>query len=194
MLLNGRAAKPAHTVRAGDRLLLRYSSKSVEVEVLEGSVAFRAPGAREVVLTGGRGTALGAVLGALGSELASAPGLEGTRVVAPATHDTGSAVAQAFYGVPGIDVVVLFPHDEVSERQRRQMTTLGQNITALSVTGKFDDCQAMVKRAFADATRLDVPPDLPFVPEGAEPALRLVTRGAEQAASEEEHEVLPVEG
>jgi len=39
----------------------------------------------------------------------------------------------------------------------------------------------LVKRAFADATRLDVPPDLPFVPEGAEPALRLVTRGAEQA-------------
>jgi 16S rRNA (cytosine1402-N4)-methyltransferase len=44
----------------------------------------------------------------------------------------------------------------------------------------------LVKRAFADATRLDVPPDLPFVPEGAEPALRLVTRGAEQA---DEHEI-----
>jgi 16S rRNA (cytosine1402-N4)-methyltransferase len=44
----------------------------------------------------------------------------------------------------------------------------------------------LVKRAFADATRLDVPPDLPFIPEGAEPALRLVTRGAEQA---DEHEI-----
>jgi 16S rRNA (cytosine1402-N4)-methyltransferase len=44
----------------------------------------------------------------------------------------------------------------------------------------------LVKRAFADATRLDVPPDLPFVPEGAEPAFRLVTRGAEQA---DEHEI-----
>ena len=48
--------------------------------------------------------------------------------------------------------MVLFPPAEVSERQRRQMTTLGENITAVGVKGKFDDCQALVKQAFADET------------------------------------------
>jgi len=78
---------------------------------------------------------------------------EGERdlVILTATSgDTGSAVARAYHGVPGVRSVVLFPVDEVSARQRRQMTTLGGNVSTFAVDGKFDDCQAMVKRAFAD--------------------------------------------
>ncbi len=76
---------------------------------------------------------------------------DGELVILTATSgDTGSAVAQAYYGVPRVKVVVLFPIDEVSDRQRKQMTTLGENVTTIAVDGKFDDCQAMVKQAFAD--------------------------------------------
>jgi threonine synthase len=71
-------------------------------------------------------------------------------ILTATSGDTGSAVADAFYGLDNIKVIVLFPTDEVSDRQRKQMTTLGRNITAISVAGKFDDCQAMVKQAFAD--------------------------------------------
>ncbi len=71
-------------------------------------------------------------------------------ILTATSGDTGSAVAHAFYGLDNIDVIVLFPLTEVSDRQRKQMTTLGKNITALSIDGKFDDCQAMVKQAFAD--------------------------------------------
>ena len=71
-------------------------------------------------------------------------------ILTATSGDTGSAVAHAFHSVPGISVVVLFPIDEVSDRQRKQMTTLGGNVTTHAVSGKFDDCQALVKRAFAD--------------------------------------------
>jgi threonine synthase len=71
-------------------------------------------------------------------------------ILTATSGDTGSAVANAFYNLEGIKVVVLFPEKEVSENQRKQMTTLGKNIFSLSVDGKFDDCQAIVKRAFAD--------------------------------------------
>ena len=75
----------------------------------------------------------------------------GRLVILTATSgDTGSAVAHAFYKIPQIEVMVLFPPAEVSNRQRKQMTTLGANITAIGVDGKFDDCQALVKQAFAD--------------------------------------------
>jgi threonine synthase len=77
--------------------------------------------------------------------------VQGELVILTATSgDTGSAVAHAYHGVPRVQSVVLFPVDEVSARQRRQMTTLGGNVTTFAVDGKFDDCQAMVKRAFAD--------------------------------------------
>lgn len=77
----------------------------------------------------------------------------GKLVILTATSgDTGSAVAHAFYKIPNVEVMVLFPPAEVSPRQRKQMTTLGENITAVGVDGKFDDCQALVKRAFADET------------------------------------------
>jgi len=71
-------------------------------------------------------------------------------ILTATSGDTGSAVAHAYHGVPRVRVVVLFPVDEVSNRQRKQMTTLGGNVTTIAVKGKFDDCQAMVKRAFAD--------------------------------------------
>lgn len=71
-------------------------------------------------------------------------------ILTATSGDTGSAVAQAFYGLENIKVVVLFPETEVTTRQRRQMTTLGKNVFPLAVAGKFDDCQALVKQAFAD--------------------------------------------
>ncbi|MBN1944789.1 MAG: threonine synthase [Bradymonadales bacterium] len=71
-------------------------------------------------------------------------------ILTATSGDTGSAIAHAFYGLQGIRVVVLFPLAEVSARQRKQMTTLGGNVTTIAVEGKFDDCQALVKQAFAD--------------------------------------------
>ena len=72
-------------------------------------------------------------------------------VLVATSGDTGGAVASGFLGVEGVDVVILYPSGKVSEVQEKQLTTLGQNITALEVTGTFDDCQAMVKRAFLEA-------------------------------------------
>lgn len=75
----------------------------------------------------------------------------GELVILTATSgDTGSAVAHAFHNVDRISMVVLFPIKEVSDRQRKQMTTLGGNVTVIGIDGQFDDCQALVKRAFAD--------------------------------------------
>lgn len=71
-------------------------------------------------------------------------------VLVATSGDTGSAVANGFLGVPGIFVHVLYPSGQVSALQEKQFTTLGQNITALEVEGSFDDCQALVKQAFAD--------------------------------------------
>jgi threonine synthase len=71
-------------------------------------------------------------------------------ILTATSGDTGSAIANAFYGLDNIKVVVLFPEKEVTLRQRKQMTTLGKNIGIISVDGKFDDCQALVKEAFAD--------------------------------------------
>jgi len=71
-------------------------------------------------------------------------------ILTATSGDTGSAVAHAYCGVPRVHSVVLFPIDEVSTRQRKQMTTLGRNVTTFALDGKFDDCQALVKRAFAD--------------------------------------------
>lgn len=72
-------------------------------------------------------------------------------VLVATSGDTGGAVANGFLGVEGIDVVILYPRGKVSEIQEKQLTTLGQNITALEVVGNFDDCQDMVKKAFSDA-------------------------------------------
>ncbi|MEK9604284.1 MAG: threonine synthase [Flavobacteriaceae bacterium] len=71
-------------------------------------------------------------------------------VLVATSGDTGGAVANGFLGVKGVDVVILYPKGKVSEIQEKQLTTLGQNITALEVEGVFDDCQEMVKTAFLD--------------------------------------------
>jgi threonine synthase len=72
------------------------------------------------------------------------------RVLVATSGDTGSAVANGFLGVPGVEVIILFPKGKVSKLQEKQFTTLGQNITALEVEGVFDDCQTLVKQAFLD--------------------------------------------
>jgi threonine synthase len=73
-------------------------------------------------------------------------------ILVATSGDTGSAVAQAFYGVPDTRVVVLYPDGQVSDVQEAQMASLGGNIRAVSVRGTFDDCQRLVKAAFADDT------------------------------------------
>lgn len=75
---------------------------------------------------------------------------ENLLILTATSGDTGSAIANAFYGFDNIKVVVLFPEDEVTPRQRKQMTTLGKNVQIIGLDAKFDDCQALVKQAFAD--------------------------------------------
>src|SRR5688572_23617306 len=71
-------------------------------------------------------------------------------ILVATSGDTGSAVAQAFYGVPDAHVFVLYPEGQVSDVQEAQMASLSENITALAMRGTFDDCQRLVKQAFAD--------------------------------------------
>lgn len=71
-------------------------------------------------------------------------------VLVATSGDTGSAVANGFLGIEGIDVIVLYPKGKVSKVQEMQFTTLGRNITALEIDGTFDDCQRLVKSAFLD--------------------------------------------
>src|SRR6185436_167441 len=71
-------------------------------------------------------------------------------ILVATSGDTGSAVAQAFHRVPDTQVVVLYPEGQVSDVQEAQMASLGDNITALAMRGTFDDCQRLVKQAFAD--------------------------------------------
>ena len=75
---------------------------------------------------------------------------EGLTILVATSGDTGSAVAHAFFGVPGVRVVVLYPDGQVSAVQEAQFTTLGGNISAVAVQGTFDDCQRIAKEAFAD--------------------------------------------
>jgi threonine synthase len=71
-------------------------------------------------------------------------------ILTATSGDTGAAVAHAFHNIPGVRVIVLFPIAEISESQRKLMTTLRDNVRTVAIDGKFDDCQAMVKQAFAD--------------------------------------------
>ena len=88
---------------------------------------------------------LSGVLGHFASRL----GREITILVAT-SGDTGSAVANGFLKVPGTRIIILYPSGKISEIQEKQFTTLGANVTALEIDGTFDDCQALVKRAFSD--------------------------------------------
>ena len=71
-------------------------------------------------------------------------------ILVATSGDTGSAVANGFFNVEGINVIILYPSNRVSALQEKQLTTLGGNITALEIDGSFDDCQRMVKAAFQD--------------------------------------------
>ena len=71
-------------------------------------------------------------------------------ILVATSGDTGGAVASGFFNVPGVEVIILYPSGKVSELQEKQLTTLGNNITALEIDGAFDDCQQLVKDAFLD--------------------------------------------
>ncbi|MEK6876242.1 MAG: threonine synthase [Nanoarchaeota archaeon] len=71
-------------------------------------------------------------------------------ILVATSGDTGSAIGEAFRGLKDIKVYILYPKNEVSSIQKRHMDTIGKNVTTISIEGKFDDCQKMVKRAFAD--------------------------------------------
>jgi threonine synthase len=71
-------------------------------------------------------------------------------ILTATSGDTGSAVASAFHGLENIKVVILYPEKEVTAMQRKQMTTLHDNISVIALRGKFDDCQKLVKQAFMD--------------------------------------------
>ena len=73
-----------------------------------------------------------------------------TVVLVATSGDTGGAVAAGFFNVPGVKVVILYPSGRVSTVQEKQLTSWGGNITSLEVRGSFDDCQALVKKAFRD--------------------------------------------
>lgn len=75
---------------------------------------------------------------------------EKTIIVVATSGDTGGAVANGFFDVEGVEVVILYPQGKVSKVQELQLTTLGKNITALEVAGNFDDCQTLAKTALAD--------------------------------------------
>jgi threonine synthase len=75
---------------------------------------------------------------------------ERLNILVATSGDTGSAVGEAYKGVAGIDVTILYPAGEVSLMQKKQLDTIGGNVCALCVDGKFDDCQNLVKEAFAD--------------------------------------------
>lgn len=71
-------------------------------------------------------------------------------ILVATSGDTGGAVAQGFYKIPGISVTILYPSGKVSDIQEKQLTTLGHNVTAIEIDGTFDDCQKLVKEAFLD--------------------------------------------
>jgi len=78
------------------------------------------------------------------------PGQPAITVLVATSGDTGGAVASAFHGREGFRVVVLYPEGRVSPRQAAQLEAFGGNVLTLRVAGRFDDCQTMVKQAFAD--------------------------------------------
>ncbi|MCF8335451.1 MAG: threonine synthase [Bacteroidales bacterium] len=116
--------------------LVRVSEQIYSLELFHGpSLAFKDIGAR--------------FLAEVLKKIAEKENEEITVLVAT-SGDTGSAVAKSFYNVEGIRVVLLYPSGKVSKIQEKTLTTLGGNILPLEVRGTFDDCQTLVKKAFAD--------------------------------------------
>ncbi len=72
-------------------------------------------------------------------------------ILTATSGDTGAAVAHAFYGMPDINVVILYPKGKISPLQEKLFCTLGKNIHTVAINGDFDACQALVKQAFDDA-------------------------------------------
>ena len=72
-------------------------------------------------------------------------------VLVPTSGDTGCAVANSFWGMPGVNVYVLYPRGTVNRIQKAQFASLGGNVTAIEVNGSFDDCKSLVEKAFMDA-------------------------------------------
>ena len=136
--------------------LRHVGSEIWALELFHGpTLAFKDVGARfmarlmeQVFRSGETGAASAA--GAASSDADGGIGGGDTVVLVATSGDTGSAVAHAFLGVPGFRVVVLFPEGRISEPQRKLFTTLGGNVESLAVAGSFDDCQRLVKEAFAD--------------------------------------------
>lgn len=116
--------------------VVHVNDKIYSLELFHGpTLAFKDVGARFMARL------LGHFLKGFGKEV---------NVLVATSGDTGSAVANGFLNVPGINVFVLYPKGLVSDIQEKQFTTLGQNITALEINGTFDDCQRLVKQAFLD--------------------------------------------
>jgi threonine synthase len=89
----------------------------------------------------------------LAAALSRTPRAQGRplQILVATSGDTGGAVAAAFHGQSGIEVTVLYPKGLVSPTQERQLTCWDGNVRSLAVRGRFDDCQRLVKEAFADA-------------------------------------------
>ena len=128
--------------------LVAITEQIVSLELFHGpTLAFKDVGARF----------MSRCLGYFAKQSAIAKSLEkntiskDTTVLVATSGDTGGAVANGFLGVEGLNVIILYPKGKVSPIQELQLTTCGQNITALEVDGSFDDCQAIVKEAFMDA-------------------------------------------
>lgn len=118
--------------------LVRLDENLLSLELFHGpTLAFKDFGARFMARV------LSQLAGQRGGEI---------RVVVATSGDTGSAVAAGFYKVPGIKVFILYPKGRVSPGQQKQLTTWGENITALEIEGSFDDCQRHVKSLLADAS------------------------------------------
>ncbi|MCC2644309.1 MAG: threonine synthase, partial [Burkholderiales bacterium] len=84
------------------------------------------------------------------NELAKITGDKKITVMVATSGDTGSAVANAFYGKSNVNIVVLFPKGQISKRQEQQIATYNDNVIAIALDGTFDDCQSIVKEAFSD--------------------------------------------
>ncbi|MFT7626610.1 MAG: threonine synthase [Ulvibacter sp.] len=118
--------------------MVKLSKNVTSLELFHGpTMAFKDVGARFMALC-------------LGHFAENSEKKQDVTVLVATSGDTGGAVASGFLGVEGVKVVILYPSGKVSDIQEKQLTTLGQNITALEVDGSFDDCQRMVKTAFLD--------------------------------------------
>jgi threonine synthase len=131
--------------------LVQVSENISSLELFHGpTLAFKDVGARFMSRCLGHFTKNG-ISTSLNSRSANPSTPLRVTVLVATSGDTGGAVANGFYNVEGVDVVILYPSGKVSSVQEKQLTTLGNNIHALEVNGTFDDCQQLVKQAFTDA-------------------------------------------